>query len=362
MKRYRLCFVQTQAYRFFSGTAAAGGAELQFYYLATTLARNTRYEVHFVLGDFGQPTSQRVDGVWLHRWENSRRSLIKLVSLWRVLNSIDADLYLTTSRSLLVPVTMFAKLFRKKNFHRTSHERQISPTLFPGSALSRAIHRSALRACSLCLTQSIEHQRLLQTGYGIRSVVLNNALPLVVIQPAKKESVLWMARAIDWKQPQLFLDLAQRFPEQTFVMVCPPSHDQRYWHKIKKRAATLSNVTFYSSVPYRDTWPLFAAASVFVNTSSQEGWPNTFLQAGATRTPILSLTVDPEGFIEQTSSGLVCHGSIDRLTAGLEHLLRDGDKRQQLGEHAFAYVTSFHSLPIIASELARHIDQALTTS
>ena len=41
----------------------------------------------------------------------------------------------------------------------------------------------------------------------------------------------------------------------------------------------LPNVTMLGPVRYRDTGALFDRARIFLNTSSIEGFPNTFLQA-----------------------------------------------------------------------------------
>lgn len=48
-------------------------------------------------------------------------------------------------------------------------------------------------------------------------------------------------------------------------------------------------------------------------TSSVEGYPTIFLEAGAAGTPIVSLTVDPENIIERYNAGRVCDGSFDDL-------------------------------------------------
>ena len=50
-------------------------------------------------------------------------------------------------------------------------------------------------------------------------------------------------------------------------------------HRMRVRVAILSNLELYEDVPWNKIDTYFSNARVFVNTSTHEGFPNTFVQA-----------------------------------------------------------------------------------
>ncbi|HTX87248.1 MAG TPA: hypothetical protein VMC41_04270, partial [Candidatus Nanoarchaeia archaeon] len=74
------------------------------------------------------------------------------------------------------------------------------------------------------------------------------------------------------------------------------------------------------------------------------GFPNIFLQAARARTPILSLAVDPDGFIAKHQGGIVCGDNYEKLKTGLAILLGQDDLRARAGENLYRYFRAEHDL------------------
>jgi glycosyltransferase involved in cell wall biosynthesis len=162
-----------------------------------------------------------------------------------------------------------------------------------------------------------------------------------------------MARVDSWKRPELFLDLATHFPDQSFVLVGPPSQiEPDNLLQLLERAKGIPNLRVLAGVPFGDTPALFEDAMVFVNTSSAEGFPNTFLQAAASGTPVVSWAVNPEGVLERYEMGYCANQDWTRLLGYLQLLCRDEALRRRLGENGRHYVQQVHDPGTITREYA----------
>ena len=136
---------------------------------------------------------------------------------------------------------------------------------------------------------------------------------------------LWVSRCHPIKRPHLFLDLAEALPEARFRMICP-CEDRELWNSVAARTSKLPNLEFIEKVPYHEVQEQYDAAEIFVNTSTFEGFPNSFIQAGLGRTSLLSLCVDPDGMIGVFGSGVLAGESSVALLKSAKQMLSDKEQ------------------------------------
>jgi len=169
----------------------------------------------------------------------------------------------------------------------------------------------------------------------------NLILPRRAPRTAEKNvDLLWVARCQPIKRPHLFLDLAERLPAVQCEMICP-REDIALWESVSARAAGLSNVVFRESVPYAEIQERYDAAKFLVSTSEAEGFPNNMIQAAQGEAGILSLEVDPDGFIGKFKAGVCAGRDFVRLVAETERLLSDPGPAAAAGQGAQRMVTEW---------------------
>lgn len=122
------------------------------------------------------------------------------------------------------------------------------------------------------------------------------AVPATVCK-ADVPTLCYLGRMDPRKRPELFFELARRFPQVRFV-AAGIAQDPRWTARLERLRAPLANVEyrgFLDQFGFDDAQQVLARSWILVNTSAREGLPNAFLEAGAHRCAILS-EVDPDGF------------------------------------------------------------------
>ncbi len=86
------------------------------------------------------------------------------------------------------------------------------------------------------------------------------------------------------------------------------------YQRVERGAQALPNLKFHGQVKFGMTRALFARARIFVNTSSFEGFPNTYLQAWANGVPVVA-TFDPDGIIAARGLGVTVSSAAEAAAA-----------------------------------------------
>jgi glycosyltransferase involved in cell wall biosynthesis len=179
--------------------------------------------------------------------------------------------------------------------------------------------------------------------------VIPNAHRLETIGDAPRDIILWVGRSALVKRPELFFKLARQFPQERFVIICQRATGDDRYEQLIDEAGKVANLEFIERVPFSEIAGYFARAKVFVNTSDSEGFPNTFIQACSAGVPIVSLNVNPDGFLERHNCGKACGGDLAKCVDVLQYMFAE-NRYGELGKNARAYAEANHDITKIAAE------------
>lgn len=351
----KICILGLDDYAMLAGEvdAAAGGyigGESVQHVLLAKAWREMGLEVSIVVYDHGQPRVCAFDGIRaiaafkpdagipVLRFVHPR--LTKVLAAMR---EADADVYYQSPSSMYTGlVAWFAQRHGRKSVVRIASDLGC----IPGRQLiryrrDRWLYEYGLRHATLLAAQTSSQRRLLQRHYGLESPVVNMAIEIPARGASQTQDidVLWLANPRPVKRPEILLELARRLPHCRFAVAGGPLPGAEvYFNDFAHAARQLPNVQLLGPVPYRQTGALFERARLHINTSSAEGFPNTFLQAWARGVPVVSF-FDPDGLIRRRCLGRAVL-DVNEMAVAIPSLLQDDMRRRAMGARARMFVQS----------------------
>ena len=283
-----------------------------------------------------------------------------LFNFYYYLIKINPDVIIQRAYSITTGLSAFySKIFRKKFLYSIANKSDVDDSNEQG--IISSIFKFGLRNADYIVSQNLEQVNLMKkfnNKLTLRTLTLKSGIYLDFKDKnyALESSILWIGRAVNWKRPELFLNLAKNFKNFDFKMVCTKYIDQNYWQNLRKYANKISNLEFINFVNYQDIEQYFKEAKLFINTSVYEGFPNTFLQAFKFRTPVISLNVNPNNIFDDYDIGFYCDDNYDLLKERVLELMQDSAFREKIGNNAFSYVTKFHDIEVIGKQWTKLIN------
>jgi len=350
-KPLNVCFVSPKAYPLFNPTVKAvfGGAEVDLYILATELAKDKEFQVSCITADYNQPKIEHIENVKIIKSLNFKQNQITgAIKIWKAMKKANAGIYMIESASPGVPLTTeFCRLNNKKLVYRTAHQRECDGSYISDHFILGKLFARSLRTADV-ITQNDEDRDNLMRTAGIDSVVIRNAHRLPDVIDTERKTILWVGRSADFKKPYRFLDMARRFPQEQFIMICQRATSDNDYESLIEQANKVTNLKFIKRVPFNETDNYFLNARVYVNTSDSEGFPNTFVQAGKCAAAILSYKVNPDNFLGKYDCGISCDADPQIFSDSLAELLKE-EKFHKFGANGRKYVEQQHDIAKIVN-------------
>lgn len=398
----KLCIVSPWNYPLFNpeNNGHFGGWEVRVALIARELARRGNLRVSMVVGDHGQPHIEEIEGIRFHTWQGRQiwgipfpAVPVNHASLWQtwtasakrlagtinsflpnrqprpplecgkigpyeihpamiaVYDEVDADVYTVPGNSQFSGELAWYCRQRRRQYVFLSGsdmdfypEYKTDPEKLDIYSVPYGLKVYAIESARAHIVQNQRQADMLRDGYSRSAIVIPN--PIDVTQKFQKNpqpsAILWVGKSDERvKRPSLMLELARRLPQYQFTIIMNRALEDTH-QSCLALAAELSNVTITEKVPFSRIEAFFADARLHLNTSSFEGFPNTFLQAAKYGVPTVSLQVDPGSMLSQHGCGLTCEGDFERFKQSVKLLMEDVDLYTEKCKNSLNYVHEYH--------------------
>lgn len=362
----RICFLRVGATPLFlpKSKGKFGGAEVRALTFARGLAQRGNHVDFAVAAHDGLPTASP-EGIHVVPLPGKVRGIKKFVRSIRgrlsnvpqsfpAIKHIDAPIIGCFGvHSPTAQVIAAAKAVGKKTILFLTSSEDVSNDNIESAKgkRQRTQHRYALLKADRIVVQTETQLADLQRRFSRQGTLIKNPIDTHIADDDLlhfRTHVLWIGRADrDSKRADVCFDLARRCPEIPFHVVMNGGDE-----KLLQQLLTdiPYNMDVETHVPLDKIESLYKTASVLINTSVSEGFPNAFLQAMKFRTPILSLDVNPDDVLTTYNCGTVA-GSMDRMAELLPKYWPRSPLSVEQGRNARDYVEDHHSLDARVSQL-----------
>jgi glycosyltransferase involved in cell wall biosynthesis len=337
-----------------------GGAEYQIEQLIGALVRSDEYEIHYLTHFVDERTRNRAyqvsrigNGGPIPRFGY----LMEARSLYRKLCDIDpCVIYQRVACAYTGICAFYSRRHATPLLWHVAHDTEVTRQSLDRARnvvrlrLEKWAVESGAKHATRIVVQTRHQAQLLQKNYGrsADAVVPNFHPPAAeTIDKSGPLTVIWIANLKPWKQPEVFVRLANslsRCSEVRFVIVGAPAATSGRWQlALMQGIQNAPNLQYLGQKSHTEVNELLAHAHIFVNTSVHEGFPNTFIQAWLRDVVVVSLQVDPDHVLERRGVGIVAH-SESGLVAAVRGLIDNPEVRAEYQERGRIHAIEHHSL------------------
>lgn len=332
-----------------------GGADVQQYHLAKEL-KNQGLEIEFIT--YGSDENKIIsrDGFFVTSIFNRDKiqylpNILKLLKLIKAIISSSSDVYYHEAGAEGV-ATIICKILKKPIIYYVPSDANVDLVNKWSDWTKLFIFRNRLDIyfSDRVICQSEYQKLLLDKNFKRDATVIKNGFPIssnTIINKKTPKYVLWVSNISDVKQPEILLNVARKLTNIDFIMIGGPGQSSKYYSNIKLEAERIPNLKFLGYIPYNKIQKYYDEASIFVNTSRFEGFPNSFLQAWMGSTPVVSLNVDPDGIICKHNLGKHS-GSEGQLIDDIRQMMSDDKLRNMISNNCKKYVEEEHDISTAA--------------
>ncbi|MHA1845684.1 MAG: glycosyltransferase family 4 protein, partial [Promethearchaeota archaeon] len=351
-----------------SSHVISGGSEIQADLIIDEILSNG-HEVFFISDLIRKPKKGKKDVKYFYLRSYGRKySVLNFFSLIKALKKIDPDIIYQRWR---VPYTGIAAWYKKRyskkmvfNMASDSDPKKNRIGLnhmFVPNLINEYLGRYGIRHADLIVAQTNYQRELLKRNFNRESIVIPNGHPVPdpPFQKTFPPIILWAANIKPLKRLELFFELAKKleYLKAQFFYI-GRSSDKNYQKMLSSISNHVSNIRYLGELSVEDTNKLISEASILVNTSLHEGFPNTFVQAWMRETPVVSLNVDPDKIMQTYNIGFYSC-SFDQFVQDVKFLIENPGERKKMGERARQYAVENYDIKKIGKKYLSYFEELM---
>jgi len=359
----RFCFVQL-----YHISERGGGAEVQANYLSLELAKRG-YDVHYICQTTNKTkenTSSNISGVTVH-WlplddTLSKRAFNRIEELLvqihphiiiermsssfglpivRAKNKIEGKyVWICTDNDSPYVFKSVNKNYRKLSLLKFFY-------VLPRAFAVDMIRLYANKRADIIFSQNEFQKRMILKNFGRQSCRMISGHPFskttVTIQNRlDKKKILWCGNLGKHKRPELFIQLAHKMQDSNIEFVMVGGHsDTNYTTKLFQNKP--NNLTLTGQLSFEESLAYFDDATLLVNTSTSEGFSNTYIQSWLRGVPTLVFGANPNQVITENKLGYDFN-SLEEAKTAINEIFSNFELYQELSENSSQYGVTNHSL------------------
>ena len=183
-------------------------------------------------------------------------------------------------------------------------------------------------------------------------------------QSKEKVQIIWVARYIKWKHPEIVLKLAKNLKKQNYDFEIKMLGTGELIKKKKKKISkiNLDNVIeVVGQVPSDKVKEYMEEADIFIGTSDkQEGWGavvNESMNAGCAI--VANVRMGSVPFLIKEGENGFTYKTYDELERKTKKLIENRELRKKIGKNAYTFITEKWTSSIAANNILKLFDSIL---
>ena len=345
----KLCFILPSIF-----TEVKGGAEKQALLMAKELTQRS-WKIDYIREKVTISTVGGIIGdmnLFHMPMRHTKLKWLNLFHLYRLMKRIKANYwYCRGTRSYLFPVWVVSKFIGGQVIWACSNPMQVSKSMKKTNEkqnfayiiffnIDKYLFLFALRRIRFVILQDSYQKKKLQQNWNVVGEVVNNSVfPMDHVLKRRENNIVWVGRLTPRKQPEKFLELVNqsRHLDLNFYMIGGRITHNALIESVKEVEKSNSRFYYFGEIENSDVLSILSRSLILVNTSLWEGAPNVFLEAWSCGVPVVTLKIDPGGYIEREGIGNVSK-TVSVMIKDIENLVKNNNEWLEKSVNARAFI------------------------